>query len=350
MVVNQPGLPSAFDNSRMTEPLMNQAEVENSGNAIEAAPVVRPVSRVAVGIAYAVMIGLFLGLDFATGRSGWPMRGLEMPTGGAQLCLIAVCASLASGNIVIRISWSLLLGAAMWYASMWGARTMGWPFSSEGITLGVLLLVGIVVLQIPLWIAKKAFGWRLIGRATDPARLAQEDRQFEIRHILLATFLLAAALAPLRSVLPMGGTFEMRSWEVLDFGVVILCNLAATIPCIWWAFLSTAKAIWVALLWLIYVAALTVAIGTVDVWIRHLIFRPWLGNTAEFGLEIFVTNLSQCFTVFVVLRIFRALGLRLVRIPHLNCSPHTPREGASAGIKDRSANTLSGQERRFPLF
>jgi hypothetical protein len=316
------GTCSRTRNNRMNEPLRNQAEVENSDNAVEAAPVARPVSRVAVGIAYAVTMGLFLGLDFAIGRQGWPMHVLQSATGGAQLCLIAVCVSLAPGNIVIRISWSLLLGAAMWYASMWGARTGGWIYSSEGITLGVLLLVGIVVLQIPLWIAKKVFRWQLIGRSTNPALLAQEDRQFEIRHMLLATFLLAAALAPLRSVLPMGGTFEMRSWELVDFGTVIFCNLAATIPCIWWAFLSTAKAIWVAPLWLIYVAAVTAAVAAVDVWIYHQIFRPWHGNSAEFSLGIFVLDLSQCFTVFVVLRVFRALGFRLVRMPRLNCTSH----------------------------
>ncbi len=49
---------------------------------------------------------------------------------------------------------------------------------------------------------RKVFRWRLTRRPDDTAASLQEDRQFQIQHLLVATVLVALALSPLRRMLP----------------------------------------------------------------------------------------------------------------------------------------------------
>jgi hypothetical protein len=304
----------------MTEPLSDEKEADSGGEAGEAAAVGRPVGRVLTLSVCGALICAFLVVDFDTAhRVSFPSTELLMAMMVglciAQVNLIAVWASLAPGNIVLRISWSVLLGMATWYAFLLGGEVHAPVKRQDAILLGAVLLAAVVILQIPLWIAKKVFRWRLTRGVEDAEQFLLEDRQFHLQHLFVATFLLAVALSPLRSVLPLGTDEAFHSVDGTLFvmlGAVVLCNLVVTIPCIWWSFVSTAAAMWLVLVWLVYCVALT----AVEFGGLCAVFGPPGGPAnLEFGFFFYVLNVSQCAAVFGTLRIFRALGFRLVRMP-----------------------------------
>ena len=107
------------------------------------------------------------------------------------------------GNLIVRLPWSLLLAAAMWHALVLGGREFC------GLTLETAPSWCQSPCrhdhpQVPLWIAKRVFRWRLIRGADVPVQVEQGPWQFTLQHLLLATFLLAVVLVPIRKVLPPG--------------------------------------------------------------------------------------------------------------------------------------------------
>lgn len=235
--------------------------------------------------------------------------------------MIAVWASLSPGNIVLRLSWSLLLAAAMWYALVLGFRVEQPLFGfSDAVVLGIVLFAAVVLLQVPLWITKKCFRWRLSRGAEDAEQFLLEDRQFHLRHMFIAMFLWAVALSPLHLVLPSGNVDSLYLGRELfvTLAAAIVCNILITIPCIGWAFVSTARLLRVVAGWLFYCAVLTVIEKAVLYSVRG---GPPNEQLREGGL-FFVLNVSQCIAVFGTLQIFRAMGFRLVRFP---------KAGAAAG-------------------
>ena len=141
-----------------------------------------------------------------------------------------------------------------------------------------------------------------------------EDRQFNIRHMLLAMFLLSVALAPLRQVLPSRGVDPYSppvAPMLVALAMAIAFNLVVTIPCVWWAFLSRAKLMLVAVGWLFYCAVLT----GLEMVIICAIERPPHGEIVKGILLYYLLNVTQCAAVFGTLLIFRAIGFRLVRMP-----------------------------------
>ncbi len=199
----------------MTEQTTGEPQAGQDCNDIVMAEIVHPGGRWLPWVVAAVLVCAFLFVDIITPQQIRPSRGSEwvfaLLVGFCigQVNLIAVWASLAPGNIVLRASWSLLLTMAMWYGLILGVEIAHRsPINyvsmtrSDAILLIIVLLVGVAILQIPLWIAKKVFRWRLTRRPDDTAASLQEDRQFQIQHLLVATVLVAIALSPLRRMLP----------------------------------------------------------------------------------------------------------------------------------------------------
>jgi hypothetical protein len=232
----------------------------------------------------------------------------------AQVNLIAVWAVLAPGNIVVRMPWSFLLAMAMWYAVVLGVRIPGLALGlSDSLAIGMGVLFSAIIAQVPLWIAKKVFGWRLIRGAGDAGPSPPGPWQFNLRHLLLATFLLAVALSPLHRVLPPGPIdhFAVGGDFFVFLGVamlgILLYNLFITVPCIW-VMTSTLPTVVLALAWLFYCGSLT----GIEIGALNLILGPG-GNAGREFLLLLLLNVCQGATVFGTLRIFRALGFRLVR-------------------------------------
>jgi hypothetical protein len=303
----------------MSEPRIEHRPIEP--DAAPPTPTARPADRLTIWGVSTVVIGVFLVLDFITPQlfDRFPINvWLETVLFGiciGQVNLIAVWAVLAPGNIVVRLPWSLLLTAAMWYALVLGNRVAGWDQPLYGALFqGILLFSGVVIAQVPLWIAKRVFRWRLVRGADGPVQVEQGPWQFNIRHLLLATFLLAVALSPLRRVLPPGPIdclpFDGELLAVFGFGIPF--NLLVTVPCIWGMMVSWRASVPLALGWLSYCGILTGAeIGS------HGAIFGWLvgseGHGARGFLVLLAMNLSQGATVFGTLLIYRALGFRLVR-------------------------------------
>ena len=176
-----------------------------------------------------------------------------------QVSLIAIWAVLAPGNLVVRLPWAILLSTATWYALVLGNRAATSRFiAPDAIFLGAVVFSSVAAAQVPLWIAKKAFGWRLIHEADDLVPSPHGPWQFNIRHLLLATFLLAVALSPLRQVLPPGPIHRFPSGGKVFVAVagILLCNLSVTLPCIW-CLMSRRSGVLLAPGWLLYCVGLT---------------------------------------------------------------------------------------------
>ena len=138
----------------------------------------------------------------------------------------------------MRLPWSLLLAAAMWHALVLGGREFCGLTLETALVLGASLLVGIIIAQVPLWIAKRVFRWRLIRGADVPVQVEQGPWQFTLQHLLLATFLLAVALAPIRKVLPPGPVvrFPPGLGELfVDLAIALVSDLLISVPCTWGA-------------------------------------------------------------------------------------------------------------------
>jgi hypothetical protein len=246
-----------------------------------------------------------------------------------QVNLIGVWTSLAPGNIVLRFSWSVLLTMATWYALVFGRSLPQRAFDvtitrPEAIVLIYVLLIGVAALQVPLWIAKKGFGWRLTQQPADGDAALQDDRQFRLWHLLGAMALVSLALAPFREFLPRQGSgylhFDQASILVIE--VTILGNLIMTVPCVWLAYAPTRAMIWLLIGWLFYGAVLTtVEFNGLQRALSH-------DRSLSDAILLYVIHLSQCAAVLAAMLIFRALGFRLVRTPAIQ--PPSPGDSEQA--------------------
>ena len=161
----------------------------------------------------------------------------------AQVTLIAAWAVVAPGNIVVRLPCSLLLGLMMWYLLAFSGTDRlpeGGLDPKTFLVLGIVLLLGVTVLQIPLWIAKRAFRYGMFMPGEPPAPAGQGPVQFQLKHLLLGNVLLSVALSPIRLILPkenVGSLMPNRYLFVL-IPAAIVVNLVATLPGLWGGIVS----------------------------------------------------------------------------------------------------------------
>jgi hypothetical protein len=115
----------------------------------------------------------------------------------AQGCLLAAWLAWSEQPFRQRLIWHWIVAAILYL--VWAAGlALGQPrhFAQSSIMVGLLVPLVSIGAQLPLWIARQTFGWRLIrgdaNNDTGPAPLA-------IRDLMLATALIAVALALARS-------------------------------------------------------------------------------------------------------------------------------------------------------
>ncbi len=295
----------------------------------------------------------FVGIDYATPQvlyahrgpdSQWPIA-LVLGACIAQVTLIAVWAVFAPGNIVVRLPWSLLLGLVMWYVltiSSRSVQTYYSPYQESGIAeLGINLLLGITALQVPLWIAKRTFRYRMLAPGETAAPTTTERFQFQIKHMLIGTLVLALALSPLRIVIPGSILQHLRlEWQMFfAVGVVIVANLLTTLPCLWGGFVSNAKLIPLGFGWLFYCLFIT----GLEIEMIFAVERGGPNWGEAFGLT-YLVNVTQGALVFGVMRGYRALGYRMVRAPRHMPSAEQLQETWEAVLVEPEAD--SNEEKR----
>jgi len=260
------------------------------------------------------LICVFLAINLAVPKMfedpGSYWLGLTAGVCIAELNLIATWAALATGNVMFRLPWSLLLGVLVWYSLILGIRMFarGSFDLSEATLLGIVLLTGVVFAQIPLWIAGKVFRWKLIS-----GTFTGDGHQFNLRHLLTGMFLLSLALGTGRVVLPAGNFWNVRMddelWAIL--GAVIFCNLVIAVPCIWGSFARTNWLLPLSLGWLVYCALLT----AIEFGFLCAVLGPPGTDWADVAFAFYLLNVTQCGVVFGVLLLLRALGFRFVQLP-----------------------------------
>jgi len=143
--------------------------------------------------------------------------------------------------------------------------------------------------------------------------ISSERFQFQIKHMLIGTFVFAIALSPLRVLLPETKLeYGARDGEMfIVIGVAIAVKLIATLPCLWGGFLSTARAVALGFGWLLYCLVVTgLELATLFMVLRGSGSKVW-----EVFWLAYLVNVSQCAVVFGVMRCYRALGYRLQRVP-----------------------------------
>jgi hypothetical protein len=234
----------------------------------------------------------------------------------AQVTLIAAWAVFAPGNLVVRLPWALLLGLTMWYTLAWSdKRAWNYGYAEDVTELGVNLLAGVVALQIPLWIMKWAFRYRMLAPGEPVIPTASERFQFQVKHMLIGTLILAIALSPLRRILPEEGFGRIRtnlSEMFVLVGAAIVASLLATLPCLWGGFVSTHRVTPLALGWLVYCLLVT---GVEFQVLCTSLGVPSSRDTGRVFVMAYLINASQGAIVFAVMRCYRALGYRLLRVP-----------------------------------
>jgi hypothetical protein len=237
-----------------------------------------------------------------------------------QINLIAAWAALAQGNLVVRLPWSATLGALIWYAMILGNRVQdAWVAFSvdEAILLGLYLLAGLVAAQAPLWIARAISGWHWVDRDSPPLPAADRRLQFNLEHMLLATVFLSIALAPVNLFVPPGAlyTLDVGGKDLVSFAVVAVGSLLLAVPSIWGSQRPRSRLVVLVILGPLYCGLITAAeVGTLAAY-YYFVQHGSLGKVLDFGTFFYVSNLSQCATVFGTLLLVRAMGFQLVKSP-----------------------------------
>jgi hypothetical protein len=229
-----------------------------------------------------------------------------------QINLIASWATLAPGSVIVRVPWTGFLAVLMWYAILLGNRAHARELDrEEAILLGWVLIAGVIVAQIPLWIASRFFSWRLVAPTRLSAENGRDEKQFNIQHLLGGTFLVSLALALSRVILPPGDDWiptglddELR----VLLPVAAIWNVLTTVPCFWAAFAKKEGMVVWFFSWFVYCAVLTGAEFAV---LSVILGAPF---NDEVFLMIYVFNLTQCWCVFTSLLAIRAVGFRFMRI------------------------------------
>ena len=272
------------------------------------------------------MIGGFLGVDFTVplffpGHGPDMLGALLLGCCIGQVNLIAVWAALAPGNFVVRLPWSALLGTMMWYSLILGNQMQQSSFSQhrlpsppfsldDAILLGALLVVGIVIAQIPLWIAGKIYGWKMTSPDLPASRPTHGRLQFSLQQMLLGTTLWSIALAPIRTILPLDvrSVAHFNAEMLMAFAAIALGNSLLTMPYIWGAMHFASKLTASIVGWLVYCVVLAA--------VEFGIFVALIGRSRNENAVVhflFCVNASQCVTVFGAMLPLRALGFQLRR-------------------------------------
>lgn len=231
-----------------------------------------------------------------------------------QLSLIATWGALGTGSVLIRLPGTLLLGVLAWYGLILGCHlgvsgTGSYIQNGEAVVLGFALAVGILVAQVPLWIAGRVFRWRLIGEEIPSDR---DDRQFQLSHVLLGMLFVSLILAIGRAIFPKHGDWAMpmhRGVPVL-LAALGLTNVVTTVPSIWASFHTSGLTVGRAGCWLLYCLGVTILEFGLLCW--------FLGSPGPNEGEVFAAfvgiNVAQCSSVLGSLVVLRYAGLRFVRL------------------------------------
>lgn len=265
-------------------------------------------------LTWLVLAGLFLGFDLIVlmeirFSSNAVTESVATGVLLGQIVLIATWTVLGRWNAVVRIPCSFLLLMMIWYAFVIGTRLDENTCHLSARIFGLVMITEFSVAVIPLGIAKRFFRWRLTNGDREPCPARSVRFQFQLRHLFVATTLLAIALTPLPVILPMT---EALYWPDIrsvhhSYLFCLLTTVALTgVPCVWGALSMAHQYRWHDTGWVIGSILLIVFFSD----------RRFMSHGTAGTLDLLVVcTFVAVVTVFATLLIVRALGFRLIREP-----------------------------------
>ena len=243
---------------------------------------------------------------------GCMITGLVVGQFIGQLNLISVWAAISKGSVVVRLPWALLLTVAMWGAFICSFQLSGETIQQDrAVDFAVMLLIGCLAAQVPLWIASRVYGWQLVR-----SDLSEDDpshSQFNIGHMFFSIFLLSISLGLARILLSnLPGQISLVRFRTETIALLIattICNLLLVVPCIWMAFLMRMT--------FIRAVAIIAAVAFISL-VEFFCLCAILGSPGRDLIEVilifFFVNLGQVAVVHGSLTILKAFaGFRLER-------------------------------------
>jgi hypothetical protein len=239
----------------------------------------------------------------------WPY--LFMGVCASQVNLVAMWAVFAPGPIAWRWPWAGLLGIGMWVTLVVSNRVVFWLDNRDGfprsdaLLLGGVLFGGMLVAQIPLWIIRQFLAYRLYP----PGDQQVDDRQFNLRQLLIGIALCSVGLGLLRVVLPP----QEERWYGPSPGeitfiltVIATVNLLMTLPCMWLALTCRrGMFVWLAMVFVGY----AFVVSLLELIVLHTVQGRSPPDTEEFrGIWLF--NTSQGLSIALTLVVLRTAGFR----------------------------------------
>lgn len=254
----------------------------------------------------------------------------------SQLDLIAIWGIWGPGHFLRRLWW-IFLAAAAWLATVLGIRLPNSYMPLEFfVQLGMMIFAGTLLLQFPLWLARRLNGRRLIDDNRSPSA-PENTAQFRLKDIMLLMVLLSVALALGRLVLPRqpheladrAASRSLMAMMVLSslIPVVMLAfiNGLVALPWAWIAFAEKKWLDWCKVAWPWY----CVGLSAVEFLVAFVLFGPGLQaarteETVAVGASILALNFGQYLPVMITLLVFRGAGIRLVRGRPAAAAPPPP--------------------------
>lgn len=258
-------------------------------------------------VPFGCLLTLFILADFliatVVDESGDEQGGVLLGVTFSQVVLFAAWATLGPARLLTRTLTSFLAVMLLALSLVACVYRMG-TAESEWMWFGIVMSQWIVV-QLPLWVFRVAFAWRLSWPNEEAADRSQSDTQFGIGQLMVWTALVAVSLGVGRLLMPeeLHSVGHGPREEITIFSVITIFNSLLAWPVVWSCY---APRWWGA--WLLGAAACVVGLTLVEI----LTFQTAMGPGRD--AEIFwIMNPMQAGLATITLLMMRLAGFRLMR-------------------------------------
>jgi hypothetical protein len=251
-------------------------------------------------VCHLAMLGL--GLSGSTNDAFW---GLVLGAISGQISLLAVWTAWGPSRLHWRLSagvfGTLLLCASLLYSTS-RRRNLG----EEEFMFALVFFAQWFVMQIPLWLTRIGFRWRLAWPNEVSLGNPRRELQFGIRQLFGWTVMVAILMGICRVVLPELEVDRMNGIDartMIAFVILLAANSLLAVPIVWAAFARTHLILW----WTMAGVCALVLTAAEMVTYYFFVFR------ADDVIIFAFVNLIQFAATSVSLLLLRASGFRVIQ-------------------------------------
>jgi len=245
---------------------------------------------------------LGLGFSGSTNDAFW---GLNLGAIFGQIALLAVWTAWGPSRLHWRLS-AGLFGALLLCASLLYSTSRRKNLGEEEFMLALLFLAQWFVMQIPLWLTRIGFRWRLGWPNEVSLDNPRRELQFGIRQLFGWTAMVAVLMGICRVVLPELEVDRMHGIDartMIAFVILLAANSLLAVPVVWAAFARTRLMLW----WAMAGACALVLTAAEMVTYYFFVFR------ADDVIVLAFVNSIQFVATSVSLLLLRASGFRVIQ-------------------------------------